>query len=153
MAQNAHNAGKAAASLRNQATALEMRMAGYSYARIGREIGKSQTQAFRLVQKGLAIETKVVSDIALELRQVQMAQLNAMLAGLWQEARTGGTLQVDRVLKIMERQAALVGADAPQKIAAVNPDGSAAPETRYIVPVPANVDLGTWLQQYAPTPP
>jgi hypothetical protein len=56
-----------------------------------------------------------VQEPAEELRTMEVARLDQMLLGLWPKAIKGDTWAVDRVLKIMERRAALLGLDAPVK--------------------------------------
>lgn len=56
-----------------------------------------------------------LDENANELRALQDERLNRLLAGLWNSAATGDVAAVDRVLKIMERQARLHGLDAPTK--------------------------------------
>jgi len=52
--------------------------------------------------------------------------LDGMLAGIWQGARKGNVSHIDRVLKIEERRAKLLGLDAPTKVAETDPEGNAA---------------------------
>jgi hypothetical protein len=67
--------------------------------------------------------TKVASS-ADELRDLQDERLNRMLAGLWNQAAGGDYGAVDRVLKIMERQARLHGLDAPTRTEVTGADGA-----------------------------
>lgn len=57
---------------------------------------------------------QVAADAA-ELRAEEVSRLDAMLAGLWPDARRGHLGAVDRVLRLMERRARLLGLDAPEK--------------------------------------
>lgn len=56
-----------------------------------------------------------VNESADALRDLQDERLNRLMAGLWNSAASGDVAAVDRVLKIMERQARLHGLDAPVK--------------------------------------
>jgi hypothetical protein len=53
---------------------------------------------------------------ASELKAEELSRLDGMLRGLWPDARKGSHGAVDRVLKIMERRAKLLGLDAPVKV-------------------------------------
>jgi hypothetical protein len=66
-----------------------------------------------------------VNESADALRDLQDERLNRLLAGLWNQAAQGDVSAVDRVLKIMERQARLHGLDAPTKTEVTGADGGA----------------------------
>jgi hypothetical protein len=65
-----------------------------------------------------------VNESADALRDLQDERLNRLLAGLWNQAATGDVAAVDRVLKIMERQARLHGLDAPTRTEVSGADGA-----------------------------
>ena len=48
--------------------------------------------------------------------KVQLRRLDVMLNALWSKAKDGDETAIDRVLKIMERQARLLGLDAPTDV-------------------------------------
>ena len=52
-----------------------------------------------------------------------MARLDGMLEKLWPKARRGEVAAVDRVLKISERRAKLLGIEAPVRIETTGKDG------------------------------
>jgi hypothetical protein len=110
--------------LDRQVKALELRRMGNGYAEIARQLGIGKSQAHRLVQDGLADARAQISAGADDLRAEEISRLDGMLAGLWPDARRGSQGAVDRVLKIMERRARLLGLDAPMRLAhAGDPDG------------------------------
>ena len=97
-----------------RAQALELRKAGASYEQIARQVGYSNRgNAYRAVMLGLA---EVTQEPALEVQKLELERLDAMLLGLWPQARRGEGAAVDRVLRIMERRAKLLGLDAEQKV-------------------------------------
>ena len=109
---NTTSAAKAR-KLGNQIKALELRRMGRGYVDIASTIGISKSQAHRLVKQGLADARAQVEANANELKVEEISRLDAMLGGLWAGARSGNVAAVDRVLKIMERRAKLLGLDAP----------------------------------------
>lgn len=113
-AGNATNAARAR-SLDRQLKALELRRMGKSYHEIAAALGMGRSQAHKLVQDGLAEARAQVAADAAELRAEEVSRLDAMLAGLWPDARRGHLGAVDRVLRLMERRARLLGLDAPEK--------------------------------------
>lgn len=106
-----------ALSLQRQAQALELRRMGKGFAEIAAALGIGKSQAHRLVVAGMADAREQVAAQADDLRTEEVSRLDGMLAGLWPSARKGGVAAVDRVLKIMERRARLLGLDAPVKLA------------------------------------
>jgi hypothetical protein len=110
-------AARKAVKLQRQQAALELRRAGKGYLEIGNALGIGKSQAHRLVQAGLVEAKAQIATEASELKAEEISRLDAMLSGLWPDARKGQQGAVDRVLKIMERRARLLGLDAPVKLA------------------------------------
>lgn len=105
-----HNALAAA---ERQRQALELRKAGVGFQAIADRLGyKDHSGAYRAVKTALK---KTLQEPADEVRRVEVERLDAMLLGLWSSAKAGNLLAVDRVLRIMQRRADLLGLDAPQK--------------------------------------
>lgn len=111
-----------------QRRALDMRKAGKSYQAIAATLGYASTGgAHKAVHSAL---TKTLSEPAEQVRDLELARLDALLEALWPGATGAKTApweedgrpapevdieRVDRVLKIMERRAKLLGLDAPTK--------------------------------------
>lgn len=104
-----------ALSLQRQAQALELRRMGKGFAEIAAALGIGKSQAHRLVVAGMEDARQQIAASADDLRVEEVSRLDGMLAGLWPTARKGGVAAVDRVLKIMERRAKLLGLDAPER--------------------------------------
>jgi len=109
--------------LQRQAQALELRRMGKGYVEIGAALGIGKSQAHRLVTAGLEDAREQIAASADELRAEEVSRLDGMLAGLWPTARKGVVTAVDRVLKIMERRAKLLGLDAPDRRELTGKDG------------------------------
>jgi hypothetical protein len=101
------------AAAERQRQALELKKAGADYRTIAERVGYAgPAGAYKAVTTALKA---LVQEPAEELRTMEVARLDQMLLGLWPKAIKGDTWAVDRVLKIMERRAALLGLDAPVK--------------------------------------
>lgn len=124
-ASNKNNAAKAR-KLDHQRQALELRRMGMGYVEIGHHLNISKTHAHRLVKDAMAGAIAQVTADAGDMKAEQLSRLDGMLAGLWPAARKGAVGAVDRVLKIEERRAKLLGLDAPVKHA-VGGDKDAPP--------------------------
>jgi hypothetical protein len=95
--------------------AMAMRKAGASYDLISSELGITPQGAAKVVKRCLErIEKKTREDTE-HVLVMELARLDAMLMGLWDKARRGHEGAVDRVLRIMERRARLLGLDAPSR--------------------------------------
>ncbi len=95
---------------------LEMRKAGATYAQIGDALNCSPQNAAKHVKKALDEIAKKTAEDATEIIQLELERLDTMLLGLFKSAKSGNEHSVDRVLKIMERRARLLGLDAPKRV-------------------------------------
>jgi len=91
--------------------ALELRKAGLTYEAIASRLGyANRSGAFKSVERGLR---SILREPADDLRTLELERLDTVQVGLWQKARTGDVQSIDRLLRIMERRAKLLGLDAP----------------------------------------
>lgn len=92
-----------------QVQALELRKAGVSFSRIAQQLGyKDGSTAYHAVERALLAIKQEPTDA---VRQLSLERLDRMLVAVWQKAIGGDLLAVDRVLKIEERRAKLLGLD------------------------------------------
>ena len=117
MGPNSPTSSKRAQAAERQRLALNLRIAGYTFALIGAhpEIEVTRQAAHRLVTKALDELAEQVSESARQLRTIELHRLDAMTAAIWRGAMGGDEQKIDRVLKIMARRAALLGLDAPAR--------------------------------------
>lgn len=113
-----------ARSVELQAKALELRRMGLGFVAIGEQLGLKKSQAHRLVTAGMAEARAQIGASADELRTEELSRLDGMLQGLWPRARKGEVVAIDRVLKIGERRAKLLGLEAPVRIETTGRDGA-----------------------------
>lgn len=150
MAATNTNSSAKATKLERQRQALEYRRMAFGYAEIAERIGISTTQAFRLVREAMQDARTQIEAEASEMKAEEISRLDGMMRGLWPDARKGQHGAVDRVLKIMERRAKLLGLDAPVKLAQTNKEGDEDRDpTSYVVPVPPGMELQAWLATFA----
>jgi hypothetical protein len=102
-----------------QRKAVELRKSGASYERIAEEIGySSKSGAFKAVAVALL---KTLQEPADGLRRLEVERLDDILEKMWD--KRDKPIYADRILKVMERRAKLLGLDAPTKIAPTDPTG------------------------------
>jgi hypothetical protein len=94
-----------------QTDALSLRQAGKTFAEIAVELGYSDHSGAR--NAVLAALRENVAEPNAEMRALELSRLDALQAALWTKATNGDLGSVDRVLKLMERRAKILGLDAP----------------------------------------
>jgi hypothetical protein len=91
------------------ARALELRKAGATYEQIAQQLGYAHKgKAYEAVTAAMR---EVTREGAEEVLNLELARLDALTVALWPKARQGSGPAVDRVLKVMERRAKLLGLD------------------------------------------
>jgi hypothetical protein len=109
----------ALAALDREVAALRLRQAGCTYDVIARRLGyRNRSGAWHAVRAGL---TATLAEPADALRTLELERLDALHAAAWGKASQGHLASIDRVLSIMKRRSALLGLDAPKRVA---PTGS-----------------------------
>lgn len=91
------------------------RLRGLTIRQIADQLDVPYSTVGRDLTTVMAAVRKETVDAAGSVRDLEVARLDMMLSALWPKALKGETLVIDRVLRIMERRAALLGLDAPVK--------------------------------------
>ena len=100
-----------------QAKAVDLRRSGLGFVEIGDRLGIGKSTAHRLIDEGMAsARAQIVASVD-ELRAEEVSRLDGMLAKLYPLAAEGDVQAIDRVIKIGERRAKLLGLDAPIRTA------------------------------------
>jgi hypothetical protein len=109
------------------AQALELRKAGASLQTIADQLGiKSRQRVHQLINAALKEMNQTCADGAEELRRMSLERLDALQLSLWTQRKNPRV--ADTLLRLEARRAALMGLDAPQKIAPTTPGGDALPQ-------------------------
>jgi hypothetical protein len=105
------NPARELSALERKLKALEMRKAGHTFQHIANELGyRSASGAFGAVMTALK---KTLQEPADELRKLELERCDELLESLWDKRHN--PTYTDRILRIMERRAKLLGLDAPTK--------------------------------------
>jgi hypothetical protein len=89
--------------------ALALRAAGVGYEDIAKQVGLSGPgPAYKIVQAALKATYREPAD---EVRKLELERLDRLTLALWQRAKGGESEAIDRVLKLMDRRAKLLGLD------------------------------------------
>ena len=95
--------------------ALQLRIAGLTYRRIGEAMGISESGAYKAVKRALRRLNERIAENAEELRRMEMERLDALHLAFWPRAKQGDEKAADRILRIDAARRALCGLDAPVK--------------------------------------
>jgi len=95
---------------------IELRRAGMTWERIGKEVGYAGASgAYKAYQR--AAERTIRPKLE-ELRDVELDRLDRMQLGVWEKAKNGDYKAIQTVLAILDRRTRILGLDAPTKIQA-----------------------------------
>ncbi len=105
------------AALERDTAALTLRKQGLTYDAIAKKLGfYSRSDAYSAVKKRLDALRAECTEVAIEVRDLELTRLDAMLDGLWAKAAKGDPQAVATVLRIQERRSAYVGLDQPKSL-------------------------------------
>lgn len=101
--------------------ACAMRRAGHSYEEIAKGLGlQGRTSAWRYVQAGIDM---IVKEPVEAVYKMELARTDALHKAYWDRALAGDHKAFLNIMRVMERRAALLGLDKPQKVAMTDPTG------------------------------
>jgi hypothetical protein len=110
---NSRNSPRRVKAAERQRQAMQLRIAGASYAAIARELGYAHPKgAERAIIAGLRAFFR---EPATELLPLELERLDRLQVALWPDAIAGNVQAVMAVLRIMDRRARYCGLDAPHK--------------------------------------
>ena len=108
------------ATQEKRAQALSLRKAGATYEQIGQHLGVTKQRAAQMVREAMDATIREPAD---NLRALEDQRLDDLLRGLYAQAVKGDLGAIDRILRIMERRAKLLGLDAPVRTEVSGPEG------------------------------
>jgi hypothetical protein len=124
MAKENRTKAASARSLDRKEEALALRRAGHSYRAIASLLSISKSRAHELVSEGLEDAREQIAAASSALLVEEVSRLDGMLKKVYPAAEGGDLQAVDRVIKIIERRAKLLGIEAPVRIETTGRDGA-----------------------------
>jgi DNA-binding CsgD family transcriptional regulator len=110
-------------TVQNQEKAVELRKRGLTYRAIAQQLGMSAPAVHKAVLKAMrAVRVKQDQDAEI-VKTMELENLDRLQLAAWPGAMEGNHLLIDKILKVMERRAKLMGLDAPTKVAATDRQG------------------------------
>lgn len=104
-----------------KAKAIQLRAAGFSFRAIGKALGVSHVQAWRIVTSEIKEARTATREQAEDLRHVAHVRLESMINRVWLKAMPNDPnapldlLAMDRLIRIMVFHARLMGYEEPQR--------------------------------------
>jgi len=93
--------------------ALELRKAGATYQAIADQLGYASPHgAHAAVASALKATLREPAEA---LRELELVRLDSALLGIWRRVQSGDYKAIDRLVRIMERRAKLLGLDTPRR--------------------------------------
>jgi orotate phosphoribosyltransferase-like protein len=89
--------------------AVDLRRRGLTFAAIGAEMGISVQAAHQLVTLAMRDFRTDTAEAVEEHRQLELSRLERIVEIMWPQVEEGRGDAVDRVLKVAQRKAALLG--------------------------------------------
>jgi len=103
-------------AIAGQLSALQLRQRGHTYEEIGKALGISKPAAFQRVATALRpLEEELKERVTIE-READLTRIGEMLKALWPASTAGDPASIDRVTKLLDRRAKLLGLDTPVKV-------------------------------------
>jgi orotate phosphoribosyltransferase-like protein len=115
MARKDANPGNTEEIAERRVKAFELRKKGNNYREIAKELGVSPATIVLDVKAVLNQLAKEQQKEAADYKALELDRLETLQIKMWELAEKGDHGAVDRVLRIMERRARLLGLDAPTK--------------------------------------
>jgi hypothetical protein len=112
MPRHEENPGKPERAQERRVQALDLRIRGLSFRRIGEKLGISHTAAHKAVERALSDLAKLEGEKAEVQRQLDLERVNKIILSLW--PKKGDPKAAAALLKAMERRAKLLGLDMPK---------------------------------------
>jgi len=125
MARRKADPGKKEAAVERHIAAFELRKRGHGYRDIGLALGVSVKTAWQDCARVLAELSALRLATAGEYVTMELEHLDMAALALYQHLETGDPQIINAWIKLSESRRKLLGLDAPTKIAATNPDGTA----------------------------
>ncbi|MCB0252553.1 MAG: hypothetical protein KDI55_02375 [Anaerolineae bacterium] len=101
-----------------------MRLEGHTIRLIASHLNCGLATVKRDLDQMLETYGETTDAMTIQYKRVQSARIEELVKGLWAKGKAGQVGAVDRLVKLFERQAKLLGLDQPAKVAPTNPDGT-----------------------------
>lgn len=102
-------------------TAITLRQQGYSIETIAERLNITTEAAAKAIKNALRKARRDTKEKANEVVEINLRRLDSLIVNLTNRITAGETSQIDRLLKVMDRQAKYLGLDIAARNAALIP--------------------------------
>ena len=99
-------------------------VAGLTIGDIAEALGVHKATVYQDIKRILQRWREEQVDLISTQRMLDIRRIDRMINALWGDCQAGKLSTVDRMIKLLERRAKLLGLDAPAKVAPTTPDGT-----------------------------
>lgn len=115
MTTGGKHSNKAFEVKKRQQQAVNLRLAGATYQEIADSLGVTPPAVHKYMKKEMDQLRKETEQDAEHLRAMEISKLDAAQKAIWSQVTKGHLGAVDRLVRISDRRAKLLGLDAPAK--------------------------------------
>lgn len=101
--------------IKRQILALDLKLSGWSYRKIGEKLNISHVQAFDDVKNAIAELNSQKLEVTGDYVAIELERLDMLTKGLEPMAAVGNPIAVNAYVKVMDQRAKLLGLYAPAK--------------------------------------
>jgi AcrR family transcriptional regulator len=110
--------------LDRQTKVAEMRLAGFTSQRaIAQRLGVDKATISRDFKELDAKFQEIAAQDIVRAKGLDLERIEALIDAIWAKAENGDTWSIDRIVKLLERKANMLGLDAPKKTEVTGKDG------------------------------
>jgi AcrR family transcriptional regulator len=110
--------------LDRQTKVAEMRLAGFTSQRaIAQRLGVDKATISRDFKELDAKFQEIAAQVIVRAKGLDLERIEALIDAIWAKAENGDTWSIDRIVKLLERKANMLGLDAPKKTEVTGKDG------------------------------
>jgi len=113
------------AGMERRTKALRLRASGATFQQIGQALGCSKQRAKDMVDQEMAMMRAEREQAREDVVELSLQRMDTMLPKAMHMAVEGNLGAIDRVIRIEERRARLLGLDAPMRSEQSGPNGAA----------------------------
>jgi hypothetical protein len=103
-------------AIKHEQDALELRILGYSYRKIGKALGISDAGAYKAVNRAIAKQELEITESAKEVVRLALERIDELLPSAIDRAKGGNDKAISSVVRLLERQAKYLGLDEPDRL-------------------------------------
>lgn len=128
-------------TLQRETEAMRLRVEGHNLEAIGKALGITPQGASKVLYRAFGKAHSELKEMAAHEAVVDFRRIEKLVKVIWPKAENGDLHAIDRVVRLLERKAKLLGLDAAIKAELSGPDGAPLSPLVGVVVLPPEVPL------------